>query len=224
MTEPATLKTNFAARLLHLQQVHNISSVHLAQIAQIPSASSISQFTSGKSIPHVDALIRLSNLFAVSTDWLVGLTDSVYDENKITWLEHCFLFLSQNPENNDFYKHTWFLRDPISDKYKKTISIIEQADYSMNVRANIIYCFYILYQISNLTLEKNKKIISLQNQCIDILETYIVKQASVDLPVFDIKKDAPFSIWTGDEAEAEYWQAAVNFDQNTFIKRTINIL
>ena len=61
-------------RLRELRKKRQLNQEGLAQRLNL-SRSSISEFESGKRLPNLDTLITIANLFNVSLDYLIGLSD-----------------------------------------------------------------------------------------------------------------------------------------------------
>ena len=68
------MMTNFASRLRHLMNLHNIASKEIAILLKV-DPSLISKYLNGTRSPLNEKLVQLSNYFEVSTDYLLGLTD-----------------------------------------------------------------------------------------------------------------------------------------------------
>lgn len=66
---------NMTTRLFELRKAKKITQQRLAVDLGIDQAS-ISNYESGKYMPTVEVLIKLADYFCVSTDYLLGLTDT----------------------------------------------------------------------------------------------------------------------------------------------------
>lgn len=65
----------FSVRLLDLMQFNNLSKHELARRVGV-QRKSIINWVEGRNYPRYDALIKLANHFKVSTDYLVGLSNT----------------------------------------------------------------------------------------------------------------------------------------------------
>lgn len=65
----------FSNRIKELRILHNISQVELAKKIN-KSARQIRNYESGSSEPTSSVLIKLSSIFSVSTDYILGITDN----------------------------------------------------------------------------------------------------------------------------------------------------
>lgn len=70
---------SLADKLQQLRKQKNISQEELAQMLEV-SRQSVSKWESGQSVPEIDKIVRLSDIFDVTTDYL--LKDS-YDEQAV---------------------------------------------------------------------------------------------------------------------------------------------
>lgn len=65
---------DFAERLYELRESANLKQVELAQQINLKS-SAISKYEKGLTQPSVDTLIKLAEIFSVSIDYLIGVSD-----------------------------------------------------------------------------------------------------------------------------------------------------
>ncbi len=63
-------------RIRQLRNAHNISQVQLADKLGV-SKQSVSNWENGNIMPSIEMLVKISKLFGVSTDYLLGLDDKV---------------------------------------------------------------------------------------------------------------------------------------------------
>lgn len=77
------------------------------------------------------------------------------------------------------------MRDPIGQYY---LDPTTHTDYSLSVRANIIYCLNVLIHVTDKQCACSKYS-ELEIQCREILEDYIVHKKNITVPVFDITKE-----------------------------------
>lgn len=69
--------TGFSERLTQLRESKDLSKKQLAQVLHV-SASCISQYENGSSMPGYDTLIAISQYFCVSIDYLLGNTGKAH--------------------------------------------------------------------------------------------------------------------------------------------------
>jgi len=76
---------DFAARLYELRENANLKQIELAQKINLKS-SAISKYEKGLTQPNIDTLIKLSEIFSVSVDYLIGVSDipNPYTAEKFT--------------------------------------------------------------------------------------------------------------------------------------------
>lgn len=67
--------SDFSARLKATRELRGLTQAELGRLAGLPSTT-ISHFESGSRKPSFDNLRRLTRLLAVSTDYLIGITDT----------------------------------------------------------------------------------------------------------------------------------------------------
>lgn len=71
----------FSARLKILRQSNNLTQTDLAKKLDVTTAS-VSKYELGSVVPDMEKLIRYCELFGVSMDYLVGLSDNETDTVK----------------------------------------------------------------------------------------------------------------------------------------------
>jgi transcriptional regulator with XRE-family HTH domain len=69
------MSTDFPDRLKATRELRGLTQSDLGKLAGLPSTT-ISHFESGSRKPSFDNLRRLTRALAVSTDYLIGITDS----------------------------------------------------------------------------------------------------------------------------------------------------
>lgn len=67
--------TSFTKRMRDLREDHDMTQADIAKALQVAKPR-ISEWEKGKHLPSVEIIIKLSNLYNVSTDYLLGLTDN----------------------------------------------------------------------------------------------------------------------------------------------------
>lgn len=68
------MSSDFPVRLKATRELRKLTQAELGQLAGLPSTT-ISHFESGSRKPSFDNLKRLTRVLAVSTDYLMGVTD-----------------------------------------------------------------------------------------------------------------------------------------------------
>lgn len=76
----------FSKRLMELRESANMSQDELAEAAGI-SRGAISQYETGKRLPKIDVLERLSDALCASAQYLIGVTDNVKEEYSFTGMQ-----------------------------------------------------------------------------------------------------------------------------------------
>ena len=66
----------FPTRLRELMAEHKVTQQELADLLALGSRQTVSQYRDGKTKPPIDKLIKIANRFNVSTDYILGLTES----------------------------------------------------------------------------------------------------------------------------------------------------
>ncbi|WMJ78956.1 MULTISPECIES: helix-turn-helix domain-containing protein [unclassified Sedimentibacter] len=72
-------------RIRYLRTKYNLTSKELSKALNV-SESSISLYESGKRRPSVDLIVKMAYYFDVSTDFILGISDS-YEKNKLEELD-----------------------------------------------------------------------------------------------------------------------------------------
>ena len=67
----------FKDRLKHLRKEKNLTQIELASILHY-GYTAIANYENGRNQPRINDLIRLANVFGVSLDYLVGISDVKY--------------------------------------------------------------------------------------------------------------------------------------------------
>lgn len=76
----------FSIRFYEERKLHNMSQSELAKILDL-DRTTIGKWENGKSFPSSDVLLRVSEIFGVSTDYLLGNTNIKKQANKSDPLE-----------------------------------------------------------------------------------------------------------------------------------------
>ena len=85
--EPIDFKTSFAERFKYLRNKYNLSIKNLTILLELKSTSSIFNWEHCVSLPSMDILDAIINLFGVSSDWLYGYSDVQYNKKLIVMKE-----------------------------------------------------------------------------------------------------------------------------------------
>ncbi|MDQ0204110.1 hypothetical protein [Pectinatus haikarae] len=189
-----TVRDKFTERFVLLKNTYDLTYPELTRILGTKGKSTINEWVRAqKSFPNESMLVYISDLFAVSTDWLLGRVDESYNEMILTILEiqHAVDLLSMA-----FGSHF------IPDEYLNIDQ--RRKNYSLGQRANLIYIAMSAYlqtlfsmftfrQVENgdIELKTSNDVI----QCQNLLNGYVadVKDAGplirseLDKPVFDLE-------------------------------------
>lgn len=130
-------------RLIELRKKNNYTQEELAGIIGV-SRQAISKWESGMANPDIEKLIKLSELYGCSIDYIVG-NDNKIDENRTNDELNKNIDEANNSENNN---------DNI-DKRKKKINIIMSC-LSAAVIISIIVNMFAVSTASNAVKEKKK--------------------------------------------------------------------
>ena len=91
----------FLKRLKGLRGKERLTQIELAKLSGT-SQSAISDLEKGVATPTILQLLRLSNLFDVSVDWLVGNVSSKQNTNRLTTRDFCEVLARIALENKSF--------------------------------------------------------------------------------------------------------------------------
>lgn len=159
----------FSSRLRSLRLSHDLSGAVLADLLLFKNQSSIGNLESGKSLPLLDAVERLADLFAVSVDWILGrinpMPTDIYNSDIIDILEESLLKKAKTfgqgrdideayniKEDSDVNPLAYFRLEvnvpliTIPSPYREKNQRIEK--YDLSVRANIIFAMKVFYHLS----------------------------------------------------------------------------
>lgn len=137
---------SFCDSIKLLRTAYKLSTRDLATILDI-KAPSITAWESGKSQPTLEMFKTICNLFAVSSDFMLGYSSKVYNEEFLLMLEREIISFSFSENYSSSHK------DLISDFPLPQAYIDEKqriATYTQGMRANIIFLarMYIAYRIA----------------------------------------------------------------------------
>lgn len=121
----------FSNRLALLKQTYLLSYSEMSSMFGFKYKSGISEWiNSQKSFPNEIVLVIISNIFAISIDWLLGRIDKPYNESILTKLEeeHAVGILEMAVATPI---------TPLPEEYKNTE--LRRKYYTQGQRANLIY-------------------------------------------------------------------------------------
>ena len=127
----------FANNIKNIREVHGLSMNDLASLMHFKSKGTIGQLETQKAQPSFDFLLKMNSIFALSIDWLIGISNQPYTHGSLL-----------NAENN--------IKKIISDNNKLEFSLKllpnyytdlseREKQYSLSIRANIVFLMYVLY-------------------------------------------------------------------------------
>ena len=125
----------FKDRVKQLRLAHKLTMNEAAEMLNMKSSAGINTFEAGISKPLMDTLLTYCRFFAVSSDWLIGLSDIPYTEESVRSAKE---FLTVARRNLD----AEYIRDKIIKTYKeqnKDRSKKIPKKQSPNIEANIIF-------------------------------------------------------------------------------------
>ena len=178
------VRDDFAKRFTIIKDTYGFSYADLSKILGLRSKSTVNEWIKSKrSFPKEGTLVLISNLFAVSTDWLLGLINTPYNEIILTSLEENyaapFLKIALNAE-----------KKALPEIYNTTD--LRRKNYTHGQRANLIFAalssYYKIWNITSKTIGKEVDP--------ELLRNYILKIEGIDLllnrelrtPLWDLEK------------------------------------
>ena len=126
-----TVRDDFVERFALLKETYQLTYPELNKILGINGKSTINEWIRAKkSFPNETVLVIISNIFAVSIDWLLGRIDRPYNETILTKLEeeHAVAI---------FEMAVAAFSTPLPKKYENTE--LRRQYYTQGQRANLIY-------------------------------------------------------------------------------------
>lgn len=124
----------FSDRFKQLRVTYDLSLADIALFLNLNSNVVPSKWELQKNWPSTEALISISRLFGVSTDWLLGNTDQPYNEALLETIEdeliHSVVYFGNSHQS--IFNQTGFPEVYYNPNLRKI-------NYSMPVRANIIF-------------------------------------------------------------------------------------
>lgn len=92
-------------RIRELRKANRLSQVSLAAKLGV-SKQSISNWENGNILPSIDILIRLADVFSVSTDYLLGRDEKQYlkvdglSSEELAFIQRMIVYLQEKPKKN----------------------------------------------------------------------------------------------------------------------------
>ncbi len=92
-------------RIRELRKANRLSQVSLAAKLGV-SKQSISNWENGNILPSIDMLIRLADIFSVSTDYLLGRDEKQYlkvdglSSEELAFIQRMIVYLQEKPKKN----------------------------------------------------------------------------------------------------------------------------
>ena len=77
----------FPLRLKALQQAYGLSLSETAALLNVNARSMIFDWENKKKFPSVENLNMIATVFGVTTDWLLGRSETIYSNESIEWSE-----------------------------------------------------------------------------------------------------------------------------------------
>lgn len=128
-----------------MREVYGLSIQDASDLLGLKSKSNIANWEAAKNIPSLDMLVNIADLFAISTDWILGRSTSTYTEESVTSAENAMIEAFNQTE----FSHWENLVDPgylMGKVYNRGLIPAEYADYeqrkqrySLGQRANIVF-------------------------------------------------------------------------------------
>lgn len=142
-----SFRHSFSERLKILRVIHELSSAELAELLFFQNKGSIGHIESGKALPSSETLDHITDLFAVSLDWLAGKSDIIYRPEIIESIEKELLLLRYvNNAQTTLYRVSSYM--VLYDIYADSVQ--RATTFSLPVRANIVFFLQVLLKSSML--------------------------------------------------------------------------
>ena len=127
-------KNIFGQQIKILRTKYKLSIKNLSDILDIKSTSNIAYWESNKVFPQFSLFRRITLLFGISADWLIGHSNEPYNETFISAIENKIINnLSEMKKNNTFQ----ILFENLPKKWLSYES--RKTTYSLDERADIIF-------------------------------------------------------------------------------------
>ena len=179
-----TVRDDFVERFTIIKETYSLTYPELSKIFGIKGKSTVNEWIRArKSFPNEAVLALISDIFAVSLDWLLGRIDEPYNEKVLTSLEEKYAvpFLGIALEKAAM---------PLPKIYTRTD--LRRKNYTHGQRANLIFAALSShYKVWNSTSKTMGKEVDPE-----LLRSYILKIEGIDLllrrelktPLWDLEK------------------------------------
>ena len=127
----------FANNIKNIREVHGLSMNDLASLMHFKSKGTIGQLETQKAQPSFDFLLKMNSIFAVSIDWLIGISNQPYTHGSLLNAEN-------NIEKIISYNNKLEFSLKLLPNYYTNLSEREK-QYSLPIRANIVFLMHVLY-------------------------------------------------------------------------------
>ena len=127
----------FANNIKNIREVHGLSMNDLASLMHFKSKGTIGQLETQKAQPSFDFLLKMNSIFAVSIDWLIGLSNQPYTNGSLLNAENNIKKIIY--DNNKLEHSLKLLPNYYTDLSER------EKQYSLSVRANIVFLMHVLY-------------------------------------------------------------------------------
>ena len=178
------VRDDFAERFLLLKKTYDLSYTDFVKILGVKNKTTVNDWVkSQKGFPNESMLVLISNIFAVSLDWLLGCIEDPYNEEYLTLLEENYvapiLEIALNAE-----------KKALPEIY--TNIDLRRKNYTHGQRANLIFAalsshYKILFNPSKpIDQEINREL--LRSYIMDIKGMDLLIFKDFDAPIFDLEK------------------------------------
>lgn len=124
-------RDDFVERFTIIKETYSLTYPELSKILGIKGKSTVNEWIRFKhSFPKEDTLVLISDVFAVSLDWLLGRINDPYNEANLTLLE-------ENYAVPLFVMALEMTRKTLPENYKRTD--LRRKNYTHGQRANLIF-------------------------------------------------------------------------------------
>lgn len=179
-----TTRTDFVERFTMIKETYSLTYPELSKILGIKGKSTINEWVrAGKSFPNESILALISNIFAVSLDWLLGRIDDPYSENILTLLEENYTVEIFNITS----KKTEI---PLPQSYIK--GNLRQKKYTHGQRANLIFAalssYYKICRSTSKTMNEEVDSALLRDCIFKIEGIDLLLNGALNTPLWDLEK------------------------------------
>ncbi len=132
--------TNISENFKIIRTSHNLSISEISTLLGLKTKSVIGNIETSKGLPSLNLLFNTSSKFAVSIDWLLNLSSIPYTEESVSFAEKV---LFETIDDIDRAKITNTMFSANFPLYLDSTS--RKENYSLSVRANIVFLLYVSY-------------------------------------------------------------------------------